>query len=580
MPVIPEFQRQFISQQINAPAVDTSAISITQALGGVAETAVSVLGAKRAAEEKKLAAEQAEEARKQLKLQTANEAADIALGQAETQLEFDAVANQSFEQNRANPNPLKNASELNKELLKIADEKSDAFEGTELGKLTLKQTLIRQAGQASSNLQKKLTAQQPVAAFNKLNVALVSHNDVVESVGINEGAEGFERVVQEVQRFNDTLAGYELVLSPEQFQKVKKEGPEGIWNTYIYSMIQTPKHTAGVLGMLNNDVFNKVLTTKELSQAKSAAGTAFKQADQTAKNNRIGTFAQASTDQFNQFLDNKLSPAQIDTMVENKLVDKELGEFMKERILKGKPKEKKPFSGTRANSYMELLDRQQAILKIKKKKGKVKGTKSVEEYIRYLRDVAKSEDDPDGITREEAKTLTKAINEPYFKAVRSEKGSTFFGADSPYDEGFDAINEYLESNDINRKTDVGFVRDIMVEFINIGDQNNLLEIEDPEERDKAIRSASNLAINRVARRQNPSLRMIEGTPNNVISNDIVTPVSKESDIPSSEIEATGQRRFELFKDANGNFAKKFPDGSFQPLTKEEGNRIINSGATK
>lgn len=344
-----------------------------------------------------------------------------------------------------------------------------------------------------------------------------------------------------------------------------------------YALGQITRSPAAASALFDSEEFGKdLLTGEDVSKFKDLASSSFVKQQERAKVDELMNVARNNEGVWDMFVENKLDLGQIQAMEDSGQLDENAANHFRTSILKDKLANRS--LEERADRYTQLYD-QISDLKIRTKDGKVRGSGSLNDYIGFQNRVLEAYNDG-YITRTEATGFIKKISVPLMDAVADpDAGVGFFeklapGVQDPYQDGYDVVNAYMKR--IGRKDDLVAKKQILQEIVTAADDPTFQAMTGSE-KEKQFTDMARRAINAQAKRENPELSALPFSPETLID----ATGFKKTVLPGNKdlkADATLTPSFRVQRDAEGNYAKVFADGTYEEIGEDEANLLLMKGA--
>lgn len=517
---IPVYQRQNLaSSAVGTPGVDTSG---QQAFNSVAESSASIANSAF-----KMAAQRQESIDKTEALKKASdyELAAFKTLQAHTQ------------EYSSDPT---NKTDILKE--KLNGQLNDILETTTSPRV---KSMIQEAGieiMGRSAIKEASWAHDQQASLALTNITSTINNRANELyvAGQSGDLNRFSEVMSSLPSVLETSKG---ILSPEQMLKLKSDAPKSLVNGFIQgAMDQNPAMAAQLLKDGTFDYFGdekkgnlvRVLSPEDKEKYVETAQKRIKNLADTAQYNRLVTTLSGQEDLVNDFVDNKLTMAQI-----NSIDDPKARETFTKLYTDANPLN----AEQRLDAYGELWTRFNG-LKINKEKTKAKA--SLEELVSFQQEVVDARS-KNIITDDEAQQFFKSVSKPQEGQLQKR-----------FREGYKIIDKWLESN--GRKGDAMAKGRLMNKFAS--GQMHDLKTNSP----RLPREVAQLAIREFASEDSPSLGLLPATPNSLMKGD-GTQIHILPGQSSIKADAKAERKDYVVKQdpVSGIRARVYTDGTYEVI---------------
>lgn len=319
---------------------------------------------------------------------------------------------------------------------------------------------------------------------------------------------------------------------------------------------------AGAFQALEAGEYDGIYTAAELTDFKEKARTKFEKQAEAAQTDRLMKEASKHPEIWDEFRSGNMTFSRL-TELENE-ISPEFANHMKIALAGEEKKIPPPPLETRAETYNRLWSQIAAFNIRTSDNGEVQSSGTLTEYIRFQNDVMAARN-IHHLTDEEAEGLLKKVSAPYLQRVTGGQQGWFDSWNDPYANAYKAIDQYVK--DQGRDADPMFKANILKEVVRRADA---IEAEELTKADRKLllNAIAQDAIKKAVENENPSLLLLPATPNAIMKPDGtkqgILP-GKSRLTPESSVPAT----FKIMKDAKGNYARVYPDGTFEEISKEE-----------
>jgi len=352
--------------------------------------------------------------------------------------------------------------------------------------------------------------------------------------------------------------GTELDVVP--YDKAMKLYEPAAQNAFFAKVDSDPK---AAMAMLNTPAFSRV-PEKTKTEWRKAARTAFENLEDNAKTDRIMQDTQQNQDTWNAFVDGKLLPSQLTQLESSGQVTPELANYIRTEQSKAVPRRTVMEQNDR---YAELFDKYSQLgVKKDRQTGRVRSSASLEDFVDFQRDVVQAA--AQGyITRDQATTFMKNITDPLQKRITDPDQSSWFTSD-PNKAGYAVIDSWLKTNNMSDNKQVK--GELLRRFV--------------LNKEAAEANGSTVDVGQIAKQVTadymknrfPILQMMSDMPNAILpqgggmSQIVPGPVTVKP-------QAVVKGDFVIGKNAKGQWAKRFKDGTFEPISTADAQVLQQQG---